>query len=60
MNDENTLFDNANELYFTPVEGESGLEMTLEDDVRSRFVGLVADRFADAERAREHDEARWL
>ncbi len=37
-NDENTLFDTANELYFTPVEGESGLEMTLEDDVRSRFV----------------------
>ena len=60
MNDENTLFDTANELYFTPVEGESGLEMTLEDDVRSRFVGLVADRFADAESAREHDEARWL
>ena len=59
-NDENTLFDTANELYFTPVEGESGLEMTLEDDVRSRFVGLVADRFADAESAREHDEARWL
>ena len=26
----------------------------------SRFVGLVADRFADAESAREHDEARWL
>ena len=59
-NDENTLFDTANELYFTPVEGESGLEMTLEDDVRSRFVGLVTDRFADAESAREHDEARWL
>ena len=59
-NDENTLFDTANELYFTPVEGESGLEMTLEDDVRSRFVGLVADRFADAESAREHDEVRWL
>ena len=59
-NEENTLFDNANELYFKSVEGESGLEMNLEDDVRSRFVGLVMDRFADAESAREHDEARWL
>jgi hypothetical protein len=60
MNEENGLFGNANELYFTPVEGESGLDLTLEEDVRLRFVGLVEDRFEQAERAREHDEARWL
>ena len=60
MNEENGLFGNANELYFTPVEGESGLDLTLEEDVRLRFVGLVENRFEQAERAREHDEARWL
>ena len=53
MNEENGLFGNANELYFTPVEGESGLDLTLEEDVRLRFVGLVEDRFEQAERARE-------
>ena len=60
MNEENGLFGNAGEIYFSPVEGESGLDLTLEEAVRLKFVGLVEDRFAQAERAREHDEARWL
>jgi hypothetical protein len=60
MNEENSMYDNANEIYFTPIEGESGLEMNLEGDVRSRFVGLIEDRFSDAESAREQDEQRWL
>jgi len=58
--EENGLFGNAGEIYFSPVEGESGLDLTLEEAVRLKFVGLVEDRFAQAERAREHDEARWL
>ena len=43
---------------FQPVEkvSEGGLELNLEESLRSRFVGLVEDRFAQAERAREHDE----
>ena len=58
--EENGLFGNAGEIYFAPVEGESGLDLTLEEDVRLRFVGLIEDRFEQSERAREHDEARWL
>ena len=58
--EENGLFGNAGEIYFSPVEGESGLDLTLEESIRLKFVGLVEDRFAQAERAREHDEARWL
>ena len=56
MSEENELFGNAGEIYFAPVEGESGLDLTLEEDVRLKFVGLVEDRFEQAERAREHDE----
>ena len=58
--EENGLFGNAGEIYFSPVEGEGALELNLEESLRSRFVGLVEDRFAQAERAREHDERRWL
>ena len=57
---ENSMYQNADELYFSPVEGESGLEINLEGDVRSRFVGLIEDRFEGAETAREQDESRWL
>ena len=56
----NSLMQNADEIYFKPVEGESALQLELENDVRLRFVGLVEDRFATAERARDHDENRWL
>jgi hypothetical protein len=59
-NEENGLFGNAGEIYFSPVEGESGLDLNLEESVRLQFVGLIEDRFAQSERAREHDEARWL
>ena len=58
--EENGLFGNAGEIYFSPVEGESGLDLTLEESVRLQFVGLIEDRFEQSERAREHDEARWL
>jgi len=58
--EENGLFGNAGEIYFSEVEGESGLDLTLEESVRLKFVGLVEDRFAQAEQAREHDERRWL
>jgi hypothetical protein len=57
----NTLMDNANEIYFAPVEGESAYELNTEDElVISNLVGLVQDRFADAEMARDSDESRWL
>ena len=57
---ENSMYQNADELYFNPVEGESGLELNLEDSIKMRLVGLIEDRYADAESAREQDEGRWL
>ncbi len=60
MNEENQLLGSANDIYFQKVEGENTYEMTLEDDVRNRFVGLVESRFAAAENARDSDEHRWL
>ena len=57
---ENSLFDTANELYFKPVEGENGFQLDVEDDIRNRLVGLVEDRFMEAENARDSDETRWL
>jgi hypothetical protein len=57
---ENSMYKNADELYFNPVEGESGLEMKLEGEIKSRFVGLIEDRFVNSEKAREQDEGRWL
>jgi hypothetical protein len=57
---ENSLLDNSDYLYFAPVENEDGMQLNLEEDVRNRFVGLVEERFASAERSREYDERRWL
>ena len=59
-NEKDGLFGNAGEIYFEAVEGESGLDLMLEESIRLQFVGLVQDRFAQAESARESDEARWL
>ena len=56
----NSLFDTANELYFKPIEGESSYELDVEEEIRNRLVGLVEDRFMEAENARDVDEQRWL
>ncbi len=58
MAEENTL--TANELYFEQVEDEQGLQLTLEENLRKNLVGLINDRFASAESARDLDEGRWL
>ena len=60
MTEENESYENADYLYFEPEETAGGLEMDLEEDVRNRFVGLVEDRYASAEQARDFDETRWL
>ena len=56
--EENT-FLNANNLY-EDVEGEDGKALQLEEDQSRNLVGIVKSRFADAERARQGDEDRWL
>ena len=56
--EENNL--TANELYFTPVENEQGMSLTLEETLRNNLVALVSDRYYDAIAARDSDEERWL
>ena len=58
MEEENTL--TANEIYFEKVEDEQGLQLTLEENLRKNLTGLINDRFASAESARDLDEGRWL
>ena len=47
MSDENSL--TANGLYFEQVEDEQGLQLTLEESLRNNFVGLLMDRYEQAE-----------
>ena len=55
---ENT-FLNADNLY-EEVEGESGVQLTLEEDQQRNLIGIIKGRFAQAEDARQTDETRWL
>jgi len=59
-NQENTLMQNSNEIYYAPVEGETAMNLELENDVKNIFVGLIEDRYELAKNARDHDETRWL
>ena len=56
--EENT-FLTADNLY-TDVEGEQGKTLDLEDDQTRNLIGLIKNRFANAEKARLGDETRWL
>ena len=58
MDDKNTL--TANELYFEDVENEHGQNLKLDESLRVSFVGLLMDRYASAQSARDQDETRWL
>ena len=53
--DKNTLLENADSLYFTEVEDESGMAVELTDSLKSKLVGLIEHRYAGAETARESD-----
>ena len=55
---ENTL--TANGIYFGDVEGEDGLELTLEENLRNNLVGLITDRYVYAKSSRDLDEQRLL
>ena len=58
MDNENSL--TANGLYFEQVEDEQGLQLTLEESLRNNFVGLLMDRYEQAESTRDIYEQRWL
>ena len=56
----NTLIQNADGLYFESVEDEEGMNLKLEDDLNNKLAGLIQDRFVAAELARDADENRWM
>ena len=58
MNDD--ILDNANGLYFSEVENEDGLNVELNETLKSNLAGLIEARFINAEQAREYDEDRWI
>ena len=57
-NEENTL--TSNDLYFSDVEDEHGIELTLDETLRNSLVALLTDRFTAAQSSRDQDEGRWL
>jgi len=58
MND--NILDNADGLYFSEVENEDGLNVELNETLKSNLAGLIEARFISAEQAREYDEDRWI
>ena len=59
MADDKNTFLNADNIY-EEVEGESGVQLTLEEDQQRNLIGTIKDRFQIAEDARQTDETRWL
>jgi len=58
MNDD--ILDNADGLYFSEVENEDGLNVELNETLKSNLAGLIEARFISAEQSREYDEDRWI
>ena len=58
--EENSLIQNADGIYFEAVENEEGMSLNLEEDLNNRLAGLIEDRFSSAEMARDSDEGRWM
>ena len=50
----------ANNLYFEDVENEDGMQLNLEENLRSNLAGLIESRYYDSQMARDHDENRWI
>jgi len=57
---ENTLVDNADNLYFEEAENEDGLVLDANSQIKSNLAGLIEARYADAQMARDADENRWI
>ena len=59
MAEDRNTFLNADSIY-EEVEGEAGVQLTLEEDQQRNLIGIIKGRFAQAEQSRETDERRWL
>jgi hypothetical protein len=57
---ENTLVENADNIYFQDVENEEGLSLEADEQIKSNLAGLIEGRYADAQLARDADENRWI
>ena len=60
MAEENTLVASADGVFFESVENEDGLSINADNQIKSNLAGLVEARYADAQRARDSDENRWI
>ena len=58
--EENTLIQNADGIYFESVENEEGMNLNLEPELNNKLAGLIQDRFTSSELARDADENRWM
>ena len=59
MADKENTFLNADNIY-EEVEGEAGKTLNLEINQKTNLTGLIKNRYAQAEDARQTDETRWL
>jgi hypothetical protein len=59
MADKDNTFLNANNIY-EEVEGEAGKSLDLEFNQQTNLVGIIKNRFQQAQDARQTDETRWL
>ena len=57
---ENSLTENADNIYFEDVENEDGLGLNADAQIKSNLAGLIEARYADAQLARDADENRWI
>ena len=57
---ENTITKNADSLYFESVENEDGINLNVDDQIKSNLAGLIEARYTEAELARDSDENRWI
>ncbi len=59
MADNENTFLNADNIY-EEVEGEAGKILDLEFDQQTNLVGIIKNRFQQAQDSRKTDESRWL
>ena len=50
---ENTITKNADSLYFESVENEDGMNLNVDDQIKSNLAGLIEARYTEAELARQ-------
>jgi hypothetical protein len=60
MQDKPGILETANNIYFEEVENEDGMQLNLEEQMRTNLAGIIESRFADSEMARDADENRWI